>query len=157
MSELDGRLFGPEQPCFGCGPEHPAGFRLRFSEEGDEVVTRFVPGDGYQGPPGIMHGGLVATLADELGAWVLVMKLGKFGFTASMNLKLHRAVRTGVEVAGRARIAKNARRVVDVSLELSQGGEPAVTGELRFVLLDKGGAERLLGRALPPEWERFSR
>lgn len=157
MSELDGRLFGPEQPCFGCGPAHPAGFRLRFSEEGDDVVTRFVPGDGYQGPPGIMHGGLVATLADELGAWVLVMKLGKFGFTASMNLKLSRAVRTGVEVVGRARVAKNLRRVVDVSLELSQGDEAAVTGELRFVLLDKGGAERLLGRALPPEWERFSR
>jgi acyl-coenzyme A thioesterase PaaI-like protein len=157
MSELDGRLFGPEQPCFGCGPVHPAGFRLRFSEEGDDVVTRFVPGDGYQGPPGIMHGGLVATLADELAAWVLVMKLGKFGFTASMNLKLHRAVRTGVEVVGRARVAKNLRRVVDVSLELAQGDEPAVSGELRFVLLDKGGAERLLGRELPPEWERFSR
>jgi acyl-coenzyme A thioesterase PaaI-like protein len=157
MTELDGRLFGPDQPCFGCGPIHPSGFRLRFTEEGEDLVTRFVPGDGHQGPPGIMHGGLVATLADELGAWVLVAKLGKFGFTAAMNLRLERAVRTGVEVVGRARVEKNLRRIVDVRIELEQGGATAVTGDLRFVLLDKGGAERLLGRSLPPAWERFSR
>jgi acyl-coenzyme A thioesterase PaaI-like protein len=72
MRELDGTLFGPEQPCFGCGPVHSSGFRLRFVEDGDEVVTRFLPDDRYQGPPGLMHGGLVFTIADELAARVII-------------------------------------------------------------------------------------
>lgn len=80
---LDGTLFGAEQPCFGCGPVHPFGFRLAFTEEGDELVTRFTPGPHHQVPPGLMHGGLVFTLADELAAWVVIARFGKFGFTAA--------------------------------------------------------------------------
>ena len=158
MSELvDGGIFGPGQPCFGCSPEHPAGFRLRFAREGDDVVTHFTPTERYQGPPSIMHGGLVATLADEIGAWALILLLEKFGFTAEMQCKLRRPIRVGVEVVGRGRIARPGARVVGVEVELLQDGVRAFEGDLRFVLLDRRGAERLLGGPLPPAWERFAR
>lgn len=154
---LDGSIFGPGQPCFGCAPDHPIGFHLTFTREGDEIVTRFVPGDRYQGPPGIMHGGLVGTLADELGAWAIIGLLEKFGFTAHMSGKLHRPARTGVEIEGRARITKEGSRVVDVAVTLAQEGTAVYTGELRFVLLDQRGAERMLGGPLPEAWKHFSR
>ena len=158
MSELhDGSIFGPGQPCFGCAPDHPVGFRLRFAREGDEVVTRFTPTERYQGPPSIMHGGLVATLADEIGAWAIILLLEKFGFTAEMSGKIKRPLRTGVEVLGRGRIAKPGSRVVGVSVELLQEDVLAYTGELKFVLLDRRGAERMLGGPLPEAWERFAR
>lgn len=158
MSELfDGGLFGPGQPCFGCAPDHPAGFRLRFAREGDDVVTRFTPSPRYEGPPTIMHGGLVATLADEIGAWAVILLCDKFGFTAEMQGKLHRPIRTGQEVLGRGRIAKPGARVVGVEVELHQADALAYRGELRFVLLDRRGAERLLGGPLPAAWERFAR
>ena len=35
-------------------------------------MTTFTPDDRYQGPPGIMHGGLVTTLADEVAAWAII-------------------------------------------------------------------------------------
>ena len=57
-----GSLFG-DQDCFGCGPAHAAGFRMRFHEDGEDVVTRVVPGEGHQGAPSIMHGGLIFTIA----------------------------------------------------------------------------------------------
>lgn len=154
---LDGSLFGADQPCFGCAPDHPIGFHLKFVREGEDIVTRFTPSDRYQGPPGIMHGGLVATLADELGAWALIGLLGKFGFTAQMSCKLHRPARIGVEIEGRARIKKPGTRVVDVEVTLAQEGATTYTGELRFVLLDEKGAERMLGAELPEAWKRFSR
>lgn len=157
IDDLDGSLFGPGQPCFGCAPDHPIGFRLRFTREGDDVVTRFVPAERYQGPPGIMHGGLVAALADEIGAWAIIGLLEKFGFTAQMSGKLHGPARVGVEIEGRGRIAKQGTRVVDVTVTLSQEATPVYTGELRFVLLDETGAERMLGGPLPEAWRRFSR
>lgn len=158
MSEtLDGALFGPGQPCFGCAPDHPIGFRLSFERDGDAVVTRFVPTERYQGPPGIMHGGLVSTLADEIGAWAIIGVLGKFGFTAEMHGKLKKPARIGVEIVGRGRIAKASTRIVDVEVELSQEGATVYTGELRFVLLDEKGAERMIGGPLPDAWKRFSR
>ena len=156
-ASIDGSLFGPGQPCFGCAPDHPIGFRLAFVREGDDIVTRFTPSDRYQGPPGIMHGGLVMALADELGAWALIGLLGKFGFTAQMSGKLHRPARIGVELEGRARIKKPGTRIVEVEVTLAQEGTTTYTGELRFVLLDEKGAERMLGGPLPEAWKRFSR
>ena len=61
LEEIDPHIFGREQPCFGCSPTHPIGLHLRFWRDDDEVITRFVPGEQYQGPPGILHGGLVTT------------------------------------------------------------------------------------------------
>src|SRR5579871_502390 len=107
-------MFGEGQPCFGCGPDHPAGFRLTFTEEGDEVVTRFTPGDRYQGPPGVLHGGLVLTLADELAAWTVILKLGKFGFTARVGGRLRKPTRVGAEVIGRGRVVKSGTRTAEV-------------------------------------------
>lgn len=104
-----------------------------------------------------MHGGLVGTLADEIGAWTLILILGKFGFTAEMRGKLKRPIRIGKEVEGRGRVTKQGARVVSVSVELLQEGASAYDGELRFVLLDEAGAERMLGAPLPESWRRFTR
>ena len=156
VDPLDGTLFGPEQHCFGCAPDHPIGFRLSFARDGDGVVTRFVPSDRYEGPPGVMHGGLVMALADEIGAWAVIAKTGKFGFTATIDGRLKRPVRIGVEVVGRARLIKETRRVVTASVTIEQSGEPMFEGELRFALLDESTAEKVLG-PLREEWKRFSR
>lgn len=154
---LEENPFGEGQPCFGCAPEHPFGFRLRFAVDGDEVVTRFTPGERYQGPPGIMHGGLVGTLADEIGAWTVLGLLERFGFTASMQMKLLRPVRIGAEVEGRGRITRASARVVHVEVHLTQGGASCLTATLAFAILDRAGAENLLGRRLPEAWLRFCR
>jgi len=157
MPDLDGHIFGPGQPCFGCGPDHPIGFHLRFREEAGEIVTTFTPSENYQGPPGIMHGGLVSTLADELAAWVVIGQLGKFGFTAQMSCKFSKPVRIGVELEGRAKTTRETSRIVQVEAKISQAGEACFSGDFTFVLLDRDSAEKMLGRALPEAWAKFAR
>lgn len=158
MSEtVDGSIFGEGQPCFGCAPDHPIGFRLTFTQDGDDVVTRFVPSERYQGPPTIMHGGLVATLADEIAAWTLVLQLKRFGFTAEMQCKLRQPIRVGEAVEGRGRITKPGSRVVGIEVELRQREVLAYTGQLKFALLDESAAARLLGGELPEAWKPLAR
>ena len=170
MPALDGSLFGPGQPCFGCSPDHPSGFRLSFTEEteptaapdGDAapaptLLTRFTPRASDQGPPGVMHGGLVMALADELAAWALIARLGKFGFTARASANLVRPTRVGLEVEGRARISRSTNRTAEVQVRLVQAGIETFHGTLTFALLDRAAAEKMLGRALPEEWARYSR
>jgi acyl-coenzyme A thioesterase PaaI-like protein len=155
--ELDPHLFGAEQPCFGCGPSHPTGFRLRFVRAGEEAQTRFVPDARYQGPPGVMHGGLVVALADELAAWTIVAQKGRLGFTVALEGRLVRAVRIGEEVLGRGRLLEDRGRVLRVGVTLEQGASDCYRGTFTFVLLDRRGAERLLGTELPASWQRFCR
>lgn len=155
--ELDPGLFGAEQPCFGCGPTHPIGFHLRFTKQNDVVRTRWTPGPQYQGPPTIVHGGLVTTIADELAAWTVVALKGRFGFTASIEARLSAPLRIGVEVMGEGRIARDSSRLVLVEVRLKQKLEECFRGEFKFVLLDAAGAEKLLGGPLPEHWKQFAR
>src|SRR5262245_55115360 len=58
--------------CFGCGPGHPDGLRVRCFRSETGVVSPIVIPARYQGPKGSAQGGIVATYLDEvLGAATL--------------------------------------------------------------------------------------
>lgn len=152
---IDPYLFGAEQQCFGCGPHNHGGLKLRFTREGDDVVTRWTPAPPYEGPPGILHGGIQSLLADELCAWAVVALRGRMGLTSSMQLRFLRGVKVGVEVEGRARIVSEAGAVVTVEGKFTQGGEAVFGGRVSFRLMDLPSAERILGITLPEGWHRF--
>ncbi len=155
--ELDGDIFGPDSTCFGCSTRHPIGFRLRFRRCGDLVTTSFLPHADLAGPPGIMHGGLVTTLADEVAAWTVVALRSRFGFTGAISAKLLKPVRIGAVVQAEGRIARESSRVLEIEVRLLQQTEPVYKGTFTFVLLDEAGAEKLLGGPLPPEWRSLAR
>lgn len=52
--------------CFGCGQANPVGLRLEFLLAGDgSVVCLATVPETFEGPPGYLHGGIIATLLDE--------------------------------------------------------------------------------------------
>jgi uncharacterized protein (TIGR00369 family) len=52
--------------CFGCGQANAAGLRLEFFIAGDgSVVGLPTVSDTFEGPVGLVHGGVIATLLDE--------------------------------------------------------------------------------------------
>src|SRR4029077_686338 len=54
------------QQCFGCGPTHEIGLRARcFRDAGAELSPIVVP-RLYEGPPGAVHGVIVAAFLDEV-------------------------------------------------------------------------------------------
>lgn len=152
---MNGDLFGPAHRCFGCGPRHPHGLHLDFRVEGDAVLTEFVPTSDHESVPNVMHGGLVTTLADELGGWVLIALCEKFGFTGSMTSRFLAPVRIGKTLVGRGTLVRDTRRLVQVHVELSQDDVPCFKADITFVLLDRAGTEKMLAGPVPPEWERF--
>jgi len=52
---------------------------------------------------------------------------------------------------------KPGSRFIDVEVKVTQEAQPCFSGEFRFLVLNKAGAERMLGRPLPEAWERFAR
>jgi uncharacterized protein (TIGR00369 family) len=56
--------------CFGCGPANPQGLHLHFTidteNSGVPLATAHIQlTQLHEGPPGYIHGGIVATLLDE--------------------------------------------------------------------------------------------
>ena len=58
----------PENPCFGCGAANPRGMHLHFETDVERrrIVGRFRLGAEYQGGHGFIHGGIIATVLDEV-------------------------------------------------------------------------------------------
>jgi acyl-coenzyme A thioesterase PaaI-like protein len=53
------------QRCSACGAHNPDGLQMVFRRSGNRIVADFVAGERHQGFPGLLHGGIVATLLDE--------------------------------------------------------------------------------------------
>jgi uncharacterized protein (TIGR00369 family) len=52
--------------CFGCGPQNRTGLQLKFFVDDDHrIVCRVRIPRRFEGPPGHVHGGVIATLLDE--------------------------------------------------------------------------------------------
>jgi acyl-coenzyme A thioesterase PaaI-like protein len=152
---IDPLLFGAEQRCFGCGPNHEHGLKLRFERDGDLVFTRHLPGPEHQGPPGLMHGGLQATLADELAGWTLLGLRSRMGYTTAIDVRLIRPVRIGVEVVGRGEILVERGAIAVVGTRFSQDGKTTLMGRVSYRLTSAEEYERTLGRPIPEAWKRF--
>lgn len=53
--------------CFVCGRKNPAGLYMRFYDNGkDEVLSKYTVAERYQSYPGIVHGGILASMLDEV-------------------------------------------------------------------------------------------
>jgi len=93
--------------CFVCGLENPAGLQLRIYEvEPGVVETTFTAPERFQGYPGVLHGGIVATILDEISGRALMgdPAAPRFMFTGRLEVKYRRNVPIGkpLRIIGKA-------------------------------------------------------
>jgi uncharacterized protein (TIGR00369 family) len=89
-------------PVYGAG--NPLAPRLTASDTRDGRATgRVTLGKPYEGPPGVVHGGVVATLFDHMLARA-VRAAGRGGMTAELTVTYRRPVRLGVPLLVTAKV-----------------------------------------------------
>jgi uncharacterized protein (TIGR00369 family) len=111
--------------CFGCGPSRDCGLRVDLAGTGDGALAgRFAVEDRHQGPPGHIHGGILATLLDEAMALVLHAE-GTFALTRRLEVDLLAPVPLGSELDVEARVARREGRKLWL-LARASGGEGPV-------------------------------
>jgi len=84
--------------CFVCGDANPFGLKLRFETDDRIVQTRFVPRPEHIGFKGVVHGGLLATVLDEIMVWACAVPTRQFAFCAELNVRYLRPLPPGDEV-----------------------------------------------------------
>ena len=73
--------------CFGCAPNNDAGLKLEFEYEDNCVKALWKPDMKFSGYSNVLHGGVLAALADETAAWLIMVDLNTAGMTQSMNIR----------------------------------------------------------------------
>ncbi|MDR3271558.1 MAG: PaaI family thioesterase [Peptococcaceae bacterium] len=72
--------------CFGCGERNPIGLHLRCAYEGEAAKAEIVLRENYEGYPGVVHGGIITTMLDEIMAKAVYRRLSARVVTADMHV-----------------------------------------------------------------------
>lgn len=116
--------------CFVCGLENPVGLHLHIYETEPGVVeTTYVAPNHFQGYPGVLHGGIVAALLDEIAGRVHMgsdPNNPRFMFTAKLEVKY----RQNAPIGKPLRIVSKAVKTKSKSGEAWAGMYDTETNEL---------------------------
>jgi acyl-coenzyme A thioesterase PaaI-like protein len=125
-------------PCFGCGGANPRGMQLAFErdEARQRIVGRFRIGPDFQGGGGFLHGGIIATVLDEV-----MSKVSRFSdvraVTAELTVEFLKPIRIDQEILVEGFLTRRDGRQLYHEAEIRDAtGALLARGRGRFVVVD---------------------
>ncbi len=130
------RNHGSDFGCFGCSPFNAMGLQLEFTDYGEYIEAKWYPHRKFEGFTGILHGGIQATLMDEIASWLVFTKCATAGVTTGLSVEYHKPLRIeNGEITIKARLLKIEERTAYIYSEILGGdGIVYASGEARYFL-----------------------
>jgi acyl-coenzyme A thioesterase PaaI-like protein len=126
--------------CFVCGKDNPKGFKIqvRYLEAEMAAETELALPREFQGWADVIHGGILATMLDELMAHAVWHFAGP-GLTLSMEVRFHQPLKPDepILVRGVLHTQNGSRRLAEGEIIRLADGTRVASGKSRFLLLDK--------------------
>ncbi len=127
--------------CFGCGSQNPEGLHLHFEDGRDAAgaitatCSRIKLTRRYEGPPGHIHGGIIATLLDEAMS-KLNRPLNLLAMTRSLNIEYLRPapLETPLRLVG-THLRRDGRKVFHAADLMLEDGTVLAHGEGFFLVI----------------------
>lgn len=146
--------------CFICGIENPVGLHLHIYEvEPGVVEAQYIAPDHFQGYPGVLHGGIVAALIDEVSGRAQMGSDAmdpRFMFTGKLEVKYRQNVPIGklLKIVGKA--VKSRRTTAEAWGGIYDAESDELLAEGTTLLIDvpkdqfnKSGLEKLGWKVYP--------
>jgi uncharacterized protein (TIGR00369 family) len=96
--------------CFACGELNEIGLHLKLYLTTGRCRTELEVPERFQGWEGIIHGGILCTILDEVMAWALVA-CDSWGVTARMSIDFKKPVVVGQKIEAEGWITESRRRI----------------------------------------------
>ncbi|MCA1570723.1 MAG: PaaI family thioesterase [Chloroflexi bacterium] len=137
----DGRRYAfADHNCFACGSENAIGMRLHIEIGEGNARAVWRAGDDYVGWSDKVHGGIIATLLDEVMAWA-PSSYDSWAVTAEMTVRYRSPANPGEELTANGRVAGRRRRIYDVVGEV-RGADDRLIAEGRGRYLGASPTEK---------------
>lgn len=105
--------------CFGCGRLNPWGLKLSFFEDpsGSGIWAPWTPLREHEGYDGIVHGGIITTVLDEVMAWAAYQQ-NIWAVTGKIGVNFRKPVEVGVALRASGRIVNDRGRILELAGEI---------------------------------------
>jgi uncharacterized protein (TIGR00369 family) len=130
----DGRRYAfADHHCFACGATNPIGMRLHIELGEAEARTTWTVGDDFVGWSDKAHGGIIATLLDEVMAWA-PSSFDSWAVTAEMTVRYRSPASPGERLQAAGRVIERRRRIYEVRGEVrGEDGRLIAEGRGRYL------------------------
>jgi len=125
--------------CFICGLENPVGLHLHIYETEPGVVeSSYTAPEHFQGYPGVLHGGIVGAIIDEMSGRAHMGSdplAPRFMFTAKLEVKYRKNVPVGkaLKVIGKAGKSRGKSAEAWAGIYEAESGELLAEGNVLLI------------------------
>jgi acyl-coenzyme A thioesterase PaaI-like protein len=125
--------------CFICGLENPVGLHLHIYETEPGVVeSSYTAPEHFQGYPGVLHGGIVGAIIDEMSGRAHMGSdplAPRFMFTAKLEVKYRKNVPVGkaLKVIGKAGKSRGKSAEAWAGIYEAESGELLAEGTVLLI------------------------
>ena len=134
VTTSSGRFEVAPHRCFACGELNAVGLRLVLHVAGDTCWTETTLSPDFQGWEDVTHGGIVATILDEVMGWALA-SADSWGFTARLTVEYRRPTPVGRRLRAEGHLVERRRRLLTTRAQLidAETGELLATADALYV------------------------
>ncbi len=129
--------------CFGCGRLNQHGLRLSFfSHEQGGVQAAFTPAARFEGYDGMVHGGVISTVLDEVMAWSLYRQ-ETWAVTGELTVRYRSPIAVGEPTLATGWMTGRRGRRIEMASELVRESDGFVLARATavFVAVSEAKAE----------------
>lgn len=133
-----------EHECFGCSPLNKIGLNLQFWDAGDEIICKWLPKKQFEGYLNVVHGGIQATIHDEIASWAVYTKCQTMGVTSNIEVRYKNPLLiNGKEITIKARIETLNRRMAVMSTTIENDeGKVCSVAKVTYFLFSQQDAKK---------------
>jgi acyl-coenzyme A thioesterase PaaI-like protein len=132
----------PTDYNFGHGKTNPHGLRLNFSITEQGATTQTNIDSKFQGWPGIVHGGITATMLDEAMGCSVYGKLQSFSVSAQLQVTYLAPVMTGEDLLVAGKVVAIDGRKISASAEVRRIKDNSLLAEGNGLFITVKGSEQ---------------
>lgn len=120
------------------GDENPRSLRMQISHGGSDVtraVGEVEVGHAFTGPPGVVHGGVMSGLFDEVIGWLAALADPTVMIvTGRLSVRYRKPTPVGEALEFHAHVVKQTPRLVEVEAECRVGSTVTATAEALMIV-----------------------
>lgn len=129
------RLPNLDKSCFACGTENNFGLKMTFSSNGEQLRSFLTVPEHTRGWSNLVHGGILATILDEIMSWTAIHLTSHFILTQNINISFKKPIFIGSQLRATGSIVERDGKTALLSAQIHDDSEAlCCLGRGNFVL-----------------------
>ncbi|MBU2541332.1 MAG: PaaI family thioesterase [Candidatus Omnitrophica bacterium] len=121
--------------CFVCGKHNSSGLGLTFQLDGNTMKTEFTPKKVHQGFANITHGGIIATVLDEVMLNLLYRK-NIYALTAELGVRFRKSSKVGEKLFFSSTIDEKKGKIIKTSAQAkNSNGQMIASAQAKCIVV----------------------